>query len=83
MTTNLDLWGNNSLQCFLESTFINLLKSHNNLPIIVGRTMSWYGRPWWIFFLYMTPTVLSVTAVFDFNLPRQKKVSLLQKMVSC
>ena len=42
--------------------------------LILGRTMSWYGRPWWIFFLYMTPTVMSVTAVFSFALPQQKKV---------
>ena len=39
--------------------------------------MSWYGRPWWIFFLYMTPTVMAVTAVFDFFLPQQKKVWIL------
>ena len=38
--------------------------------------MSWYGRPWWIFFLYMTPTVMSVTAVFSFALPQQKKVRI-------
>ncbi len=35
--------------------------------------MSWYAKPWLIFFLYMVPTVMSVIAVFYFALPRQKR----------
>jgi len=36
-------------------------------------TMSWYSRPWLIVVLYMFPVVCTVTAVFVFALPRQKK----------
>ena len=35
--------------------------------------MSWYAKPWLIFFLYMCPTVMAVCAVFYFALPRQKQ----------
>lgn len=40
---------------------------------MLGRPMSWYSRPWLIFFLYMVPTLCTVIAVFYFVLPRQKK----------
>ena len=39
-----------------------------------GTSMSWYSKPWLIFFLYMVPTVFSVIAVFHFALPRQRQV---------
>eukprot|EP00096_Caligus_rogercresseyi_P010754 TRINITY_DN4013_c0_g1_i1.p1 TRINITY_DN4013_c0_g1~~TRINITY_DN4013_c0_g1_i1.p1 ORF type:complete len:900 (-),score=145.35 TRINITY_DN4013_c0_g1_i1:1936-4635(-) len=39
----------------------------------MGRSMSWYSKPYLIFFLYMTPTIKAVVAVFHFALPRQKK----------
>lgn len=54
---------------FAVVTFIALLLD------ATGRTMSWYAKPWLIFFLYMVPTVMSVIAVFYFALPRQKQVS--------
>ena len=37
--------------------------------------MSWYSKPYLIFFLYMAPTLFAVIAVFYFMLPRHKKVS--------
>jgi len=40
---------------------------------IFGKSMSWYSRPWLIFFLFMAPTVMTVIAVFFYALPRQKK----------
>ncbi|XP_023345863.1 endoplasmic reticulum metallopeptidase 1 isoform X2 [Eurytemora carolleeae] len=40
---------------------------------IFSKTMSWYSRPWLIFFLYMVPTICTVIAVLYFALPRQKK----------
>lgn len=36
--------------------------------------MTWYARPYLIFFLYVCPTLFSVAAVFNFALPRHKKV---------
>lgn len=52
---------------FAVVTFIALIMD------ATGRTMSWYGKPWLIFFLYMVPTVMSVIAVFYFALPRQRQ----------
>ena len=37
--------------------------------------MSWYSKPYLIFFLYIAPTLFTVIAVFYFMLPRHKKVS--------
>ena len=37
------------------------------------KTMSWYSKPYLICFLYMAPTMMSVIAVFNFALSRQKK----------
>ena len=39
--------------------------------------MSWYSKPYLIFFLYIAPTLFTVIAVFYFMLPRHKKVSAL------
>ena len=36
--------------------------------------MSWFSRPYLILFLYISPTVFAVVAVFNFAIPRQKKV---------
>lgn len=52
---------------FAVVTFIALILD------ATGRTMSWYAKPWLIFFLYMCPTVMAVCAVFYFALPRQKQ----------
>ena len=37
--------------------------------------MSWYSKPYLIFFLYIAPTLFTVIAVFYFMLPRHKKAS--------
>lgn len=42
-----------------------------------SRPMSWYARPYLIFFLYITPTVFAVVTVFHFALPRQIKVFII------
>ena len=39
----------------------------------LNKTMSWYSKPYLIFFLYMAPTMMSVIAVLHFALARQKK----------
>ena len=39
----------------------------------LNKTMSWYSKPYLIFFLYMAPTMMSVIAVLNFALSRQKK----------
>lgn len=52
---------------FVVVTFIAVLMD------ATGRTMSWYSRPYLIFFLYMCPTMMTVIAVFYFALPRQKQ----------
>ena len=41
----------------------------------IGRSMSWYSKPYLIFFLYIAPTLFTVIAVFYFMLPRHKKAS--------
>ena len=38
-----------------------------------NKTMSWYSKPYLIFFLYMAPTMMAVIAVLNFALSRQKK----------
>ena len=43
--------------------------------------MSWYSKPYLIFFLYIAPTLFTVIAVFYFMLPRHKKVSALLSTV--
>ncbi len=44
------------------------------VSFITGHSMSWYGRPYLIIFLYISPTIFSVAAVFHFASFRQKKV---------
>ena len=39
-----------------------------------GRSMSWYAKPWLILFLYVTPTVFAVMAVFNFAMAKQRKI---------
>lgn len=56
---------------FASVTFVALVLDAS------GKSMSWYAKPWLIFFLYMVPTVCSVITVFNFALPRQRQVYCL------
>lgn len=40
--------------------------------------MSWYSKTYLIFFLYVVPVLFAVMAVYNFALPRQKKVREIQ-----
>jgi len=45
--------------------------------------MMWYARPYLVIYLYVTPTLFAVTAVFTFALPRQKKVKRFVDNLAC
>lgn len=42
----------------------------------LGKVMSWYARPAWLFFLYVVPTIFVSMTFFLFVGSRQKKVDL-------
>lgn len=42
----------------------------------LGKVMSWYARPAWLFFLYVVPTIFISMTFFLFIGSRQKKASL-------
>ena len=41
---------------------------------ILGKTMSWFARPWWLFVLYVVPTVLASMVVLHLHSKRYLKV---------
>lgn len=45
---------------------------------LLGRTMSWFARPVWIFFLYVCPTILVPMIVLLFHSRQLKKVCINQ-----
>lgn len=60
-------WVGSVLVCFLIARGLNE----------VGRNMSWYGRPQWVFLLYVIPTVIISMGVLWFHAKYYHKVNYI------